>query len=135
MLGGSSKPLCTLKEVRSDEILDQLKNKYWPIHTWLGKNFQIRIFILKSLKENIKQEADQLKHAGRVVSSMQKKDHLQLWTGETNLKLRSCFYQPICIYVCWSVSHLANNLYVPMHTSDTLRTLIFNIFFFSYITR
>jgi len=31
-------------------------------------------------------EADQLKHAGRVVSSMQKKDHLQLWTGLQNDK-------------------------------------------------
>ena len=30
------------------------------------------------------QEADQLKHAGRVVSTMQKKDHLQLWSGSTN---------------------------------------------------
>lgn len=31
-------------------------------------------------------EADQLKHGGRVVSTMQKKDHLQLWTGLQNDK-------------------------------------------------
>ena len=35
------------------------------------------------VKTNV-QEADQLKHAGRVVSTMQKKDHLQLWSGSTN---------------------------------------------------
>jgi len=27
-------------------------------------------------------EADQLKHAGKVMSCMQKKDHNQLWAGE-----------------------------------------------------
>ena len=35
------------------------------------------------VKTNV-QEADQLKHAGRVVSTMQKKDHLQLWSGSTD---------------------------------------------------
>ena len=29
-------------------------------------------------------EADQIKHGGRVISSMQKKDHNQLWQGLQN---------------------------------------------------
>ena len=29
-------------------------------------------------------EADQIKHGGRVASSMQKKDHIQLWQGLQN---------------------------------------------------
>ena len=33
-------------------------------------------------------EADQIKHGGRVVSSMQKKDHNQLWQGLQNGKFK-----------------------------------------------
>ena len=31
-------------------------------------------------------EADQIKHGGRVISAMQKKDHNQLWQGLQNGK-------------------------------------------------
>ena len=34
-------------------------------------------------------EADQIKHGGRVISAMQKKDHNQLWQGLQNGKLVS----------------------------------------------
>ena len=34
-------------------------------------------------------EADQIKHGGRVISAMQKKDHNQLWQGLQNGKLIS----------------------------------------------
>ena len=34
-------------------------------------------------------EADQIKHGGRVISAMQKKDHNQLWQGLQNGKLAS----------------------------------------------
>jgi len=42
---------------------------------------QMESYFMSCLKE-----ADQLKHAGRVMSSMQKKDHLQLWSGLQNDK-------------------------------------------------
>jgi len=42
---------------------------------------QIEAYFMSCLKE-----ADQLKHAGRVMSSMQKKDHVQLWSGLQNDK-------------------------------------------------
>jgi len=42
---------------------------------------QFESYFMSCLKE-----ADQLKHGGRVMSSMQKKDHLQLWSGLQNDK-------------------------------------------------
>jgi hypothetical protein len=35
-------------------------------------------------------EADQLKHGGRVMSCMQKKEHNQLWAGGNSLSRRRC---------------------------------------------
>ena len=51
-------------------------------------NIIMRHFICRELMESyflscIK-EADQIKHGGRVVSTMQKKDHNQLWQGLQN---------------------------------------------------
>jgi len=37
-------------------------------------------------------EADQIKHAGRVISSMQKKDHTQLWQGLQNGESVNMFF-------------------------------------------
>jgi len=48
-----------------------------PCHT----REQVETVFMSSLKE-----ADQLKHSGKVVSSMQKKDHSQLWLGLTSDK-------------------------------------------------
>ena len=50
---------------------------------YIGNNalFQVEAVFMSSLKE-----ADQLKHNGKVVSMMQKKDHNQLWLGLTSDK-------------------------------------------------
>ena len=37
-------------------------------------------------------EADQIKHGGRVISAMQKKDHNQLWQGLQNGKNKSMLF-------------------------------------------
>jgi autophagy-related protein 5 len=40
-------------------------------------------------------EADQIKHGGRVISSMQKKDHNQLWQGVQNGEFVGQFFGKI----------------------------------------
>jgi len=42
--------------------------------------------VIKSQYMSSVKEADQLKHAGKIVSNMKEKDHLQLWTGLQNDK-------------------------------------------------
>ena len=41
-------------------------------------------------------EADQIKHGGRVISAMQKKDHNQLWQGLQNGKSLNVLYVLVC---------------------------------------
>jgi hypothetical protein len=45
------------------------------------------MFFMSSVKES-----DQLKHGGKVVSAMQKKDHTQLWQGLHNGKEREIWW-------------------------------------------
>ena len=62
---------------------------------------QVESVFMSSLKE-----ADQLKHSGKVVSLMQKKDHNQLWLGLTSDK----FDQFWAINRCEIFQHVGHKL-------------------------
>ena len=63
----------------------------WGKTSFIGEDWTIKIWVLFFNRESMEshfmsciKEADQIKHGGRVISSMQKKDHNQLWQGLQN---------------------------------------------------
>lgn len=77
---------------KGGESLDNDEGLPWQVTVHLS-NFPDQTLIPYSSREKIEsnymsniKEADQLKHGGRVVSTMLKKDHMQLWAGLQNDK-------------------------------------------------
>ena len=60
-------------------MLQEEKNDEMWIRTHIFFRESIESHFMSSIKE-----ADQIKHSGKVISSMQKKDHVQLWQGLQN---------------------------------------------------
>ena len=72
----------------------------------------LTIVFYKIVKSPFFKEADQLKHGGRVVSTMLKKDHMQLWAGET--------------FSLWSLE----NIYLSIHNDKSSACInISHVFF------
>ena len=80
----------------SDEILkcDTRQNKTTSFLSFEKHNFNGNYFreAVESHFMSCIKEADQIKHGGRVVSAMQKKDHNQLWQGLQNGNTTMIFY-------------------------------------------
>ncbi|XP_023341359.1 autophagy protein 5 isoform X2 [Eurytemora carolleeae] len=85
-------PIGALFDLFKGGNLDNDEGLPWSLNIHFS-NFPIQDLVPLTSSENVEshfmsniKEADQLKHAGRVVSTMQKKDHLQLWSGLQNDK-------------------------------------------------
>eukprot|EP00088_Acartia_fossae_P035760 TRINITY_DN36888_c0_g1_i1.p1 TRINITY_DN36888_c0_g1~~TRINITY_DN36888_c0_g1_i1.p1 ORF type:complete len:266 (-),score=36.32 TRINITY_DN36888_c0_g1_i1:146-943(-) len=85
-------PIGALYDVVRGRVLDNDEGLPWQITVHFSAFPQDQLIPLHSrevVESNFMsavKEADQLKHGGRIVASMQKKDHLQLWTGLQNDK-------------------------------------------------
>ena len=55
-------------------------------------------------------EADQIKHGGRVISAMQKKDHNQLWQGLQNGKNKSMLFSNANMGISGGTPYLTSTL-------------------------